>query len=148
MLQFKVDGQVITRVDDIPVVADSRNYLYAKFDLSSDWDDVDVIAQFTAKCAGAKAVRLDDDNTCLVPWEVLQGSGVVLVTVYGGDLITANNAAVFVEESGYGDEAPPACLRRPRRRRNAQRPPQIEQRKPPIGRKRQAAEAEPVHTQR
>ena len=36
-LEFKVDQQIITRIDSNAVVEKSKNYLDAKFTFSKDW---------------------------------------------------------------------------------------------------------------
>jgi hypothetical protein len=36
------------------------------------------------------------DNRCMVPWELLSASGKIAVTVFGGNLITVNQAVIFV----------------------------------------------------
>ena len=106
-LQFTITNQTISRIDKFNVVAMSQNYLYARFAfLTDDWANVDnATAIFTSPSLGPYKVVLDGNGECLVPWEVLQKPGVIGVSVYGGDRITANVADVAVSETGYRENA-------------------------------------------
>lgn len=97
LLTFNINKQLIRRTDcEIPV-AKSENYLYAQFTFSDEW-------------AGTKtaifnngtpySVILDEDNKCLVPWEVITASG-FSVSVFCGQRITANVEFVGVLPTGY-----------------------------------------------
>ena len=103
-LQFKVRNQMISRVDHFRPAAKSRNYLYAEFEfLTDEWTGT--ATAIFRNPEDAYEVILDADNTCLVPWEILDGSyGEFYVSIFCGDLITANKARVQVYESGYGDD--------------------------------------------
>lgn len=104
-LQFYINNQIIRRIDRFKVVSDSRNYLYAQFNFGTDeWKDKTVTAIFRTS-SDAYEVILDENNTCLVPWEVLQKpyQG-FYVSCFAGDLITVNTAQVVVIESGYDDD--------------------------------------------
>lgn len=104
-LEFSVANQNIRRTDRINVVADSRNYLYAHFTFETDeWTGIKT-AIF--KCNGEHyEVILSEEESCLVPHEVLEDGGKnFYVSVFCGDLVTANTAKVFVNKSGYYDDA-------------------------------------------
>ncbi len=105
-LTFQVQNQQIRRTDNFYVVAKSRNYLYAKFTFSDDWGDGTKTAQFHHQCSSDPPYEmiLNQYGICLVPWEVLEDVGTVEVTVFGGDLITANTAKFKVHESGYSED--------------------------------------------
>lgn len=96
-LLFTVKGQSLVRADRCSPVADSKNYLNARFSFSPDW-----VGAKTAIFEGAEkayTVLLEGD-ACVVPWEVIKAPG-FWVSVYCGDRVTANRAQVYVEESGY-----------------------------------------------
>ena len=82
------------------------NYLLASFSfLTSEWDDKPLkTAIFTDKDGLSYKVILNND-VCLVPWEVLQKTGYIEVSVFAGDRITTNKVRVFIEVSGYTDNA-------------------------------------------
>lgn len=105
-LTFQVQNQQMRRTDSFYVVAGSRNYLYASFAFSADWGTGTKTAQFHNPCESSKTyeVILEQNNTCLVPWEVISAPGTVEVTVFGGDLITTNTARFLVHESGYDED--------------------------------------------
>lgn len=102
-LQFSVSDQLISRKDDFKPVAKSRNYLYAEFTfLTDEWQGI-ATAIFRNPDA-AYEVILDENNQCLVPWEILDAEyGEFYVSVFCGDLVTANKARVRLYQSGYGD---------------------------------------------
>lgn len=100
-ITFNVYKQKIKRTDTQHIVADSRNYLKASFTFSDDdWTGIK-----TAIFKNGDEVRhaiLDDNNECLVPWEVIK-PGILHVSVFCGDLITADTATVYINDSGYED---------------------------------------------
>ena len=104
MLNFNIVNQTITRTDAFNVVGDSKNYLQAKFSFSDEWSDLKT-AIFKYGDA-AYCVILPDDNVCTVPWEVIKPP-YFTVSVFGGDLITANIVSVVVEKSGYTEGETP-----------------------------------------
>lgn len=104
-ITFNVYKQKIKRTDTQQIVSDSRNYLKASFTFSDDdWTGIK-----TAIFKNGDVVRhavLDDNNECLVPWEVIK-SGILHVSVFCGDLITADTATVYINDSGYYDGGAP-----------------------------------------
>ena len=104
-ITFNVYKQKIKRTDTQQIVSDSRNYLKASFSFSDDdWTGIK-----TAIFKNGDVVRhaiLDDNNECLVPWEVIK-LGILHVSVFCGDLITADTATVYINESGYEDGGAP-----------------------------------------
>lgn len=108
-LQFSISNQEITRTDDFHVVAESVDYLYAQFTfLTEEWSGRTITAQFKSnKSSKTYEYILDENNTCVVPWESLEleGGGYLYVSVFAGALITTNRARVFVAQSGYDSNA-------------------------------------------
>ena len=99
-LTFSVTNQNLTRTDNNVVVADSKNYLHARFSfLTEDWDGLTKTAVFKYGNKTYNAL-LDETGECVVPWEVLTGTQ-FSVSVFGGDLITTGVVNVRVAESGY-----------------------------------------------
>lgn len=96
-LTFKVENQIISRTDSNRVVRDSQNYLNAVFSFTDDWSGT-ITAVFRS-ASGTYNVILED-NQCLVPWEVLVDD-YFRVSVFCGDLITANIVTIRTIESGY-----------------------------------------------
>ena len=104
-ISFKVENQLIERTDEMTVVADSRNYLYADFEFSPEWTGT-VTAVFKNEGVSYTAV-LDSENKCTVPWEVIT-EGRFSVSCFCGNRITANRAYVDVLPSGYEEGETPA----------------------------------------
>ena len=95
-ITFALYHQIISRTDSMILAAGSKNYVTAKFDLlTEDW-----AAPITA-VFGDYCVILDQENQCLVPWEVLANPGKVEVSAFCGDLHTATSVLVSVHPSGY-----------------------------------------------
>ena len=86
---------------EIPV-ANSKNYLYAEFEFSSEWTGTKT-AIFNN---GTAYEVILEDNKCLVPWEVITPQG-FSVSVFCGDRITANKSFVQVLASGYQEGETP-----------------------------------------
>lgn len=97
-LRFNVECQHITRTDRNIVVAKSQNYLKARFDFSPDWAGKTKTAVFNNN-GHIYNVILDNDE-CYVAEEVIRQPGFT-VSVFGGDLITADVVMIRVEASGY-----------------------------------------------
>lgn len=97
-ISFSVDKQIIHRLDNESIVQDSQNYLYADFEFSEEWGG-EITAVFKGADGQTFNVLLDDGN-CLVPWEVLTGN-YFEVSVFCGNLITANVVRIYTIKSGY-----------------------------------------------
>lgn len=95
-ITFTLKNQIIKRTDKNIVVANSKNYLRAKFTfLTDDWGGT-----VTGIFNGFTAI-LDKNNECVVPWEALQFPGELTVSAFCGDRQTANKAFLPIMESGY-----------------------------------------------
>lgn len=112
-LLFTIKNQTLYLMTRGAVVADSQGYLGAKFTFTADWNDAEKYVQFK-RGELFYDIKLDENDECVVPWEVLAGKGVVNVNVYGTNkegkvnkLITANSVDVMVEASGLTDAGEP-----------------------------------------
>lgn len=106
MLQlfFEIKNQNIKRTDTFKPVARSQNYLYAHFDfLTNEWNNLTKTAIFKYN-NDSKEMILDEDDNCLVPWEVIENEGDIYVSVFAGSLITVNQSRVHIYESGYSSD--------------------------------------------
>jgi hypothetical protein len=98
MLEFNIRNQEISRIDNFSPAEKSVKYLIAKFNFKTeDWDGAIKRAIFkNVKSKEEKDAMLEDDS-CIVPWEVLVGSSDIEVSVHGvidtEDITT--NVAVF-----------------------------------------------------
>lgn len=106
-LNFSVTNQRIKYTSNLYIVEKSRNYLTAKFSFSGkEWKEVAKTAIFK-KGDLVYNVLLDADGRCKVPAEVIT-SGVLKVSVFGGDLITVDTADVKIIKSGYEEGNAPS----------------------------------------
>lgn len=109
-IEFSVEHQIIHRTDCFRVVKRSQNYLHAKFNfVGSEWNGLVKTAEFKNGKNGTPYSVLLENDECLVPHEVLSGNDkYVYVSVFAGNLITVNVCSVFLETSGYWENAVPA----------------------------------------
>lgn len=106
-LNFSVTNQRIKYTSNLYIVEKSRNYLTAKFSFSGkEWKNVVKTAIFK-KGDAVYNVLLDEDGRCNVPHEVIS-SGVLKVSVFGGDLVTVDTADVKIVKSGYEEGNAPS----------------------------------------
>ena len=114
-LNFNLRHQAITLLNPGTIVAtDSKNYLVANFNFISDDWEYPLTAVFTSDVEKIPYTILVgqseelEENECFIPWEVLQSSGNVYVSVFCGDLHTTNTVKFKVVKSGYTEgEIPP-----------------------------------------
>ena len=107
MLEFEVNGQRLRLKGNLYVVAESIDYLKARFAFSADWDGAAKTAIFkTADRKGVYNVILDENGICTVPSEVIHAPR-FYVSVFGGSRITANEVEVQCNVSGYAEGSAP-----------------------------------------
>lgn len=97
-LEFFVDEQFI-RAPHHRVVADSRDYLTARFSFGEAWQGLTKTAVFLGADGRAYHMLLTDD-ACAVPPQVLRPTQ-FFVSVFGGDRLTTDRVAVEVVASGF-----------------------------------------------
>jgi hypothetical protein len=101
---FDITNQKLERRDKNFIVADSKNYLYARFNFTDDWDNKNKTAVFKNDTNIFNVIL--ENNRCLIPHEVIK-KGWFNVSVFAGDLITANSVVISVAESGLIDGGTP-----------------------------------------
>ena len=97
-LDFFVDEPFI-RAPHHRVVADSRDYLTARFSFGEAWQGLTKTAVFLGADGRAYHMLLTDD-ACAVPPQVLRPTQ-FFVSVFGGDRLTTDRVAVEVAASGF-----------------------------------------------
>lgn len=101
-LLFEVKGQYIVRLDSIEPVAKCRNLYKAQFQFKTDeWTGTKTALFVQGK--HSKSVILDGNGVCEIPWEFFDSDNTTFgyVSVYCGDLVTANRVVVDIVKSGY-----------------------------------------------
>ena len=113
-LNIEINGQILSRTDSTPIVADTKNYIHMVFNfINEEWNSVDKFAIFSAfNEIGAINRKVSiEDNRCLVPEDIVK-RGTFTLTITGendkGDsdsgndvLITTTKLTFNVEGSGY-----------------------------------------------
>ena len=111
VLNFNLANQTLTNdgeIDNLHIVADSKNYLIARFNFNTDeWKDRLVYALFTYNKNTYKMIlgadeRLED-NECFIPTEVIHAPGFT-VSCYCESRITTNPVQINVKKSGYTEK--------------------------------------------
>ena len=92
-IRFTVQNKVLERVDDVPLVEGTMNYLYASFEFSADWYGMPKTAVFTHGEDVEQVVLVDD--RCLIPAHIVKPES-FKVTVYSGNKVITNDAEVNV----------------------------------------------------
>ena len=103
-LLFEVKGQYIVRLDSIEPVAKCRNLYKAQFQFKTDeWTGTKTALFVQGEYS--KSVILDENGVCEIPWEFFDSDNTTFgyVSVYCGDLVTANRVVVDIVKSGYQD---------------------------------------------
>lgn len=106
-IEFALSHSFIRLVKRTLVTSQSKNYVQAHFDVRSDDWTAPITAIFSAR-NNAYSVLLDENNTCIIPWEVLTSAGTVNVSAFCGDRHTANIAQFMVVQSGYTEGEMPS----------------------------------------
>lgn len=106
-IDFALSHSFIRIVKRTLVTSQSQNYVQARFEVRSDDWTAPITAIFSAR-NNAYSVLLDENNTCIIPWEVLTSAGTVNVSAFCGDRHTANIAQFTVVQSGYTEGEMPS----------------------------------------
>ena len=106
-IDFALSHSFIRIVKRTLVTSQSVNYVQAHFDVRSDDWTAPITAIFSAR-NNAYSVLLDENNTCIIPWEVLTSAGTVNVSAFCGDRHTSNIAQFTVVQSGYTESEMPS----------------------------------------
>jgi hypothetical protein len=104
-LRFQVKRQKMTRLDGAYIVSDSKNYLCAEFSFSEDWEGKIKTAIFEQGNTVYHVV-LENDRISAEKMPVFS-AGVWKVSVFGGDLMTADSVSLPVHPSGFRKENAP-----------------------------------------
>lgn len=106
-IKFHVNRQHIARTDRAYVVAGSRNFLGCEFTFTPEWAGIVKTAIFQNGDT-AYHVVLENDAIAAAAMPVLS-EGCWNISVFGGNLITADSAPLIVARSGYAEGTAPAA---------------------------------------
>lgn len=80
-MRYEVNDVTIKLIEDETLVAGEVKVHYAEFTFDSSWDEYTKLAVF--KRGVLTMEQMLTDNKCIIPWEVLQKRGTLMVGVYG-----------------------------------------------------------------
>ena len=111
ILNFKVYGQKLRRLDNNYIVDLSKDYLQCNFEFGSDWDDLTKFATFSVK---GRHYRFEiNDNIVRVPYDVLKYKYFYLevngVSSDGEEIVTTDTLIIVMKISGYTEHLTPSC---------------------------------------
>lgn len=99
-INLRVTDQKITYENMQHIATDSKNYIRAVFEFSSEWDDMKKTAIF--KGANGDYCVLLSDNACTVPYEALvSGFSVSVFGVLDNVRITTDSVYITAVQSGF-----------------------------------------------
>lgn len=106
-ITFNVENQILSRTDTNSVVEKSKNYLFAEFTFSEDWNNTNKAIIFENNVLRYK-IYLDSDNKCQVPNRIIRNDGFT-ISVIGENsenlvTITTNELYIGVGKSNATDE--------------------------------------------
>lgn len=101
-LEFKLDKQKLTRLDDEELATYTRNYIHVTFIFDKLWCNLKKYALFVTPNDNRYVVKLGYGKqiTCNIPNEVLENA-FFKISVFADDLLTSTQETVLVSSSGY-----------------------------------------------
>lgn len=82
-ITFNVENQILSRTDTNRIIEKSKNYLFAEFTFSEDWNNTNKAIIFENDVLRYK-IYLDSDNKCQVPNRIIRNDGFT-ISVVGED---------------------------------------------------------------
>ena len=111
ILNFKIYGQKLRRLDNNYIVDLSKDYLQCNFEYSPDWEELTKYATFSVK---GRHYRFEINNvTVRVPYDVLNYKYFYLevsgISEDGKEVITTDTLIIIMKISGYTEHLTPSC---------------------------------------
>lgn len=82
-ITFNIENQILRRTDPNKIIEKSKNYLFAEFSFSEDWDNTNKAIIFENNVLRYK-IYLDSNNKCQVPNRIIRNDGFT-ISVVGED---------------------------------------------------------------
>lgn len=101
ILNFKVENQLLTRLNQEVIASGDNNTDKCVFDFSGDWKGFIKTAVFYQDKANASYVVLEADDTCFIPGEAMAREGYLFIGVFGihgNELLTSTVDSMYIEE--------------------------------------------------
>lgn len=106
-ITFNVENQILSRTDTNRIVEKAKNYLFAEFTFSEDWNNTNKAIIFENNVLRYK-IYLDSDNKCQVPNRIIRNDGFTISVIGENDenlvTITTSELYIGVGKSNATDE--------------------------------------------
>lgn len=96
-ITFNVENQILSRTDTNRIVEKSKNYLFAEFTFSEDWDNTNKAIIFDNNTLRYK-VYLDSNNKCQVPNRIIRNDGFTISVIgeNSENLVTITTSELYI----------------------------------------------------
>lgn len=96
-ITFNVENQILSRTDTNSVIEKSKNYLFAEFTFSEDWNNTNKAIIFENDVLRYK-IYLDSDNKCQVPNRIIRNDGFTISVVgeNSENLVTITTSELYI----------------------------------------------------
>lgn len=96
-ITFNVENQILSRTDTNSIVEKSKNYLFAEFTFSEDWNNTNKAIIFENNVLRYK-IYLDSDNKCQVPNRIIRNDGFTISVIgeNNENLVTITTSELYI----------------------------------------------------
>ncbi len=96
-ITFNVEKQILSRTDTHMIIEKSKNYLFAEFTFSEDWNNTNKAIIFENDVLRYK-IYLDSDNKCQVPNRIIRNDGFTISVIgeNSENLVTITTSELYI----------------------------------------------------
>ena len=96
-ITFNVENQILSRTDTNRIIEKSKNYLFAEFTFSEDWNNTNKAIIFENDVLRYK-IYLDSDNKCQVPNRIIRNDGFTISVIgeNSENLVTITTSELYI----------------------------------------------------
>lgn len=96
-ITFNVENQILSRTDTNKIIEKSKNYLFAEFTFSEDWNNTNKAIIFENNVLRYK-IYLDSDNKCQVPNRIIRNDGFTISVIgeNSENLVTITTSELYI----------------------------------------------------
>lgn len=96
-ITFNVENQILSRTDTNRIIEKSKNYLFAEFTFSEDWNNTNKAIIFENNVLRYK-IYLDSDNKCQVPNRIIRNDGFTISVIgeNSENLVTITTSELYI----------------------------------------------------
>lgn len=96
-ITFNVENQILSRTDTNKIIEKSKNYLFAEFTFSEDWNNTNKAIIFENDVLRYK-IYLDSNNKCQVPNRIIRNDGFTISVIgeNSENLVTITTSELYI----------------------------------------------------